>query len=252
MSGGIGSASPLPTEICLSVCHRAWSRALTGCQAVPPCVLRVGCRCWKGRSGRSLRCLKRARHPRGTNCCGRPLPARSRALLSRLRSGGETPSPSSSARCRGERHDTEPVGRRRGPSKGSGSHPSIFLQGDHGLASPPRAGLQSPEVTHGERPKQGEGFSNEHGGDEARGTVTSSSRCPRRAQRPSAQPHARRQVGLSSCSSARDRGRGGVEGRVEKRPRQRQCAKHQGHLGEEGESSFCKRNNICGVGAEHL
>ena len=48
------------------------------------------------------------------------------------------------------------------------------------------------------------------------------------------------------------RERGDVEGRVEKRPRRRQCAKHQGHLGEEGESSFCKRNNICGVGAEHL
>lgn len=217
-------------------------------------MLRVGCRCWRGRFGRSLRCLKRARHPRGTNCCRRPLPARSRAPPSRLRRGRETPSPSSSARSGGKRHDAEPVGRRRGPSEGSGSHPSIFLRGDRAPASPPGAGLQRPEVMHRLRPKRGQGFSNWHGGDKARGTVTSSSRCPRRALRPSTQPHARKQVGFSTRSSARDRGSGGVDakGRVEKRPRRRQCAKHQGHLGEEGESSFCKRNNICGVGAEHL
>lgn len=69
----------------------------------------------------------------------------------------------------------------------------------------------------------------------------------------SASPSARGHVGFSTRLSVRDRGRGGdAEGRVEQRPRERQCAKHQGHLGEEGESSFCKRNNICGVGAEHL
>lgn len=82
--------------------------------------------------------------------------------------------------------------------------------------------------------------------------VTSSSQCPHRALWPSTWPHMRRQVGLTMSSSARDWEGGDAEGRVEKRPWQRQCAKHQGHLGEEGESSFCKRNNICGVGAEHL
>lgn len=47
-------------------------------------------------------------------------------------------------------------------------------------------------------------------------------------------------------------GKGGCGGQGGRETSRQQCAKHQGHLGEEGESSFCKRNNICGVGAEHL
>lgn len=53
----------------------------------------------------------------------------------------------------------------------------------------------------------------------------------------------------AASKGAGTRGRGGQGGKETSR---QQCAKHQGHLGEEGESSFCKRNNICGVGAEHL
>lgn len=39
-SEGTGSASLLPTEICRSVGHRAWSVALTGCQAISLRILR--------------------------------------------------------------------------------------------------------------------------------------------------------------------------------------------------------------------
>lgn len=35
---------------------------------------------------------------------------------------------------------------------------------------------------------------------------------------------------------------------MKRKLQRRQCAKHQGHFREKGESSFCKRNNICGVG----
>lgn len=63
-------------------------------------------------------------------------------------------------------------------------------------------------------------------------------------------PHGAGQPSHGAASKAVGmRGRGGQSGKETSR---RQCAKHQGHLGEEGESSFCKRNNICGVGAEHL
>jgi len=99
-----------------------------GCQAVPlhaPRELPV----LEGKVCPFPRCLKRTQHPRGANCCRRPLPARSGASPIRLQSGGETPSLSSLAHSGGERHDTEPMGRRRDLPRGLARIPPSSSEG---------------------------------------------------------------------------------------------------------------------------